>query len=181
MLLIIYTYMFIFPTVYSNLLFFHFLYFLLALQHSTMVVSSYVALNKIDHGGVRALNGYIARVLGRPTTLPDDGMPLRFHFLVAEKFFRGTNMPLLCCPIQLLLRDGRGETILCQPVWSDKTLRSKVNRKVKFGTKKYSVIRLDDFGVLADPKASSGYVFLIRSYQVVKKDIDEEAYHRWAL
>jgi hypothetical protein len=108
-------------------------------------------------------------------------MPLGFHFLVAEKIFRGTNMPLLCCPIQLLLRDGRGETILCQPVWSDKTLHSKVNRKVKFGTKKYSVIRLDNFGVLADPKASSGYVFLIRSYQVVKKDIDEEAYRRWAM
>jgi hypothetical protein len=55
---IIYTYMVIFPTVYSNLLFFHFLYFPLTLQHSTMVVSSHVALNKIDHGVMILSNNY---------------------------------------------------------------------------------------------------------------------------
>jgi hypothetical protein len=87
----------------------------------------------------------------------------------------------LSCPVQLLLRDGSGQTKLCQPVWTDPTLRTKVNRKVKVGTKKLSVIRLDDFNAVSHEKSPSGYVFFIRSYLVVKKDVDEEVYQRWIM
>jgi hypothetical protein len=64
-------------------------------------------------------------------------------------------------------------------VWTEQTLRSKVNRKAKMGVKKHSVIRLDDFSVVPHMKAPSGYLVFIRSYLVVKKDIEMEAYQRW--
>jgi hypothetical protein len=89
-------------------------------------------------------------------------------------------LKFLCCPVQLLLRNGSGQTKLgTPPVWTHSTLRSKVNQKVKVGTKKFFVIRLDDFNAVADNKSPSGSVFLIRSYLVVKKEVDKEGYHRW--
>jgi hypothetical protein len=74
--------------------------------------------------------------------------------------------------------DSSGQTKLGTPVWTHSTLWAKVDRKVKVGTKKFSVIQLDDFNAIADNKSPSGSVFLIRSYLVVKKEVDEEAYHR---
>jgi hypothetical protein len=148
----------------------------------TMVISSHVALNKVDSGATSQLNQYISEVLAMSTGATDPpNKPLGLHFVVKEKIFRGTNMKFFCCPIQLLLEDASGETKLCQPMWTDKSLRAKVNRKVKFGTQKRSVIRLGDFKVVVHPPAPAGYVILIRSYDVVKKDVDEDAYERWLL
>jgi hypothetical protein len=56
-----------------------------------------------------------------------------------------------------------------------------VNRKAKLGVKKHSAICLNDFSVVAHEKAPSGYLLFIRSYLVVKKDIDKEAHQRWAM
>jgi hypothetical protein len=148
----------------------------------TMVISSHVALNKVDSGATSQLNQYISQVLAMSTGATDPpNKPLGLHFVVKEKIFRGTNMKFFCCPVQLLLEDASGETKLCQPMWTDKSLRAKVNRKVKFGTQKRSVIRLVDFKVVVHPPAPAGYVILIRSYDVVKKDVDEDAYERWLL
>jgi hypothetical protein len=146
-----------------------------------MAISSYVALNKVTAGGVIELDVYITKVLEARRTVgaPDVVKPVGLHFVVDDKIFRGTNLKFLCCPVQLLLLDGSGQTKLATPVWTHSTLRSKVNRKVKVGTKKFSVIRLDDFNAVEDNKSPSGSVFLIRSYLVVKKEVDEEVYHRW--
>lgn len=54
-----------------------------------------------------------------------------------------------------------------------------MNRKARFGVKKRSVIRVDDYSVVRHENAVSGYVVFLRSYLVVKKEVDEEAYHRW--
>jgi hypothetical protein len=40
---------------------------------------------------------------------------------------------------------------------------------------------LVDFKVVVHPPAPAGYVILVRSYDVVKKDVDEDAYERWLL
>jgi hypothetical protein len=56
-----------------------------------------------------------------------------------------------------------------------------VNRKAKIGVKKLSVIRLDDFSVVAHQKAPAGYLIFIRSYDVVKKDVDHDVYDRWRM
>jgi hypothetical protein len=148
-----------------------------------MVLSSHSALNKVGGGSTRQLNDYITQQLASPSMVVDgsNSKPAGLHFVVLEKIFKGTNQPYVSCPIQFLLRDSTGDTILCQPVWTEKSLRSKVNRKAKVGVKKHSVIRLDDFSVVAHKKALSGFHIFIRSYLVVKKDIEIEAYQRWNL
>jgi len=147
-----------------------------------MVLSSHAALNKVGIGSTRELNEYITQQLAGPS-MSGEGCtkPLGLHFVVEDKIFKGTNQPHISCPIQFLLRDRTPETKLCQPVWTEKSLRSKVNRKARVGVKKHSVIRLDDFSVVPHKKASSGYLLFIRSYLVVKKDVDKEAYQRWLL
>jgi hypothetical protein len=149
--------------------------------YTVMAISSHVALNKVSAGGIGELDAYITKALEARSVVgePDAVRPVGLHFVVDDKIFRGTNHKFLCCPVQLLLRDGSGQTKLCTPVWTHQTLRAKVNRKVKVGTKKLSVIRLDDFNAVAHDKSPSGHVFLIRSYLVVKKDVDEDAYLRW--
>ena len=107
--------------------------------------------------------------------------PVGLHFVLEDKIFKGTDQPFCSCPIQFLLRDSTPETKLCQPVWADKSLRSKVNRKAKVGVKKHSVIRVDDFSVVRHEKSHCGYLVFIRSYQVIKKDVDQDAYDRWTL
>ena len=146
---------------------------------SIMVLSSFAALNKIEAGGMIELKEFIVRRLDRSARTVGAVKPVGCHFLVEEKHFKGTNQPRVSCPIQFLLRDRSSDTLLCQPVWIESSQRSKVNRKAKFGVKKHSVIRLDDFEVVAHEKAISGYVFFLRNYTVVKKDVDDEAYQRW--
>ena len=57
-------------------------------------------------------------------------------------------------------RPKPGETKLCQPVWTNPSQRSAVNRKAKVGVKKHSAIRLDNCSVVFHQKAPSGYLFL---------------------
>ena len=149
---------------------------------SIMVISSFNALNKIEAGGMRELNDYITWRLDCSTNKADDTVkPVGLHFLIEEKIFKGTNQPFVSCPIQFRLRDRSPETKLCQPVWTEASHRSKVNKKARVGVKKHSVIRLDDFLVVPHKKALSGYIFFIRNYLVVKRDVDQDAYDRWLL
>jgi hypothetical protein len=76
----------------------------------------------------------ITKVLQARRTVgaPDVVKPVGLHFVVGDKISGHTH-----------------------------TLRAKVNRKVKVGTKKFSVVRLDDFNAVADNKSPSGSVFLI--------------------
>jgi hypothetical protein len=142
-----------------------------------MVLSSHAALNKVGCSSMRELKEYInSRLAGNDCT-----KPLGLHFVLDDKIFKGTNQPHIQCPIQFLLRGNTKETMLCRPVWTEQTLRSKVNRKAKVGVKKHSVIRLDDFSVVLHNQAPSGYLVFIRSYLVVKKDIKMTAYQRWIL
>lgn len=145
-----------------------------------MVISSFNALNKIEAGSILELNDYITWTLDSSPDKSDySEKPVGLHFLVDEKIFKGTNQPFVSCPIQLRLRDRSPETKLCQPVWTDSNQRSKVNREVKVGVKKHSVIRVDDFSVVPHKKASSGYLIFIHSYLVVKKIVDDDACERW--
>ena len=144
-----------------------------------MVLSSFCALNKIEAGGMIELKEFIVRRLDRSACTVGVVKPVGRHFLVQDKHFKGTNHPRVSCPIQFLLRHRSSDTLLCQPVWTESSQRSKVNRKAKFGVKKRSVIRLDDFEAVAHEKGKSGYVFFLRNYTVVKKDVDDEAYERW--
>ena len=57
--------------------------------------------------------------------------------------------------------------------------RSQVNKKAKVGVKKHSVIRLDDFSVVRNEQSETGYIFFLKKYAVIKKNVDEEAYRRW--
>jgi hypothetical protein len=143
-----------------------------------MVISSFNALNRIEAGNMRELNDYIAqRIQG--TTATEAEKPTGLHFLVDEKIFRGTDQPFVSCPIQFRLRGHSPQTQVCQPVWTESSQRTKVNRKARLGVKKHSVIRLDDFSVVLHERAPDGYIVFIRSYQVVKKEVDDEAYQRW--
>ena len=146
-------------------------------------ISSHAALNKVGSGSMTELKDYITRRLACPSTSADvrTGMPVGLHFVILEKLFKGTNQPFISCPIQFLLGDQTSQSLLCQPVWTEPSLRSKVNRKAKVGVQKLSVIRLDDYSVVAHKNAPLGYLLFIRSYIVVKKDVDEEAYNRWSL
>jgi hypothetical protein len=146
-----------------------------------MVLSSYAALNKIAAGSMRELNDYIAIKLDSTAETVDVVKPVGLHFVVHDKIFMGTNHPNVSGPIQFLLRDQTSETKLCKPVSTERSLRSKVNRKAMIGVKKHSVIRLDDFSVVPYQKASTGYLFFIHSYQVVKKDVDLDAYQNWIM
>jgi hypothetical protein len=146
---------------------------------SIMAISSYAALNKIRAGSMTELNLYIKQRLDSTVHTADLVKPVGLHFVIEDKVFKGTNQPFFSCPIQFLLRDQTTETKLCQPVWTDPSLRSKVNRRAKLGVKKHYVIRLDDFSVVAHKKSLTGYLVFIRSYHVIKKDIDSEAYDRW--
>jgi hypothetical protein len=155
---------------------------LLHLAPTVMAISSHAALNKVAAGGISELDDYITKVLEACRTVgaTDVIQPVGLPFVVSDKIFVGTNQNILCCPAQLLLCDGLGQTKLCAPVWTNRTLWAKVNRKVKVRTKKLSVIGLDDFTALPHDKAPSGHAFLIRSYLVLKKDVDEEAHlARW--
>jgi hypothetical protein len=143
------------------------------------IICSHAALNKIQSGAMRELNDYIGHRLDKTVGASEPPKPLGLHFLVQDKIFKGTNQPFVSCPIQLLLSNRSLETKLCQPVWTDATKRSKVNRKVRMGVKRHSVIRLDDFSVVAHAKYISGSVFFIRKFTVVKKDVDDDAYLRW--
>jgi hypothetical protein len=145
--------------------------------HHNMVISSFNALNKIEAGGMKELNDYISRRLDG-SAKADAEKPVGLHFLVEEKIFKGTNQPLVSCPIQFRLRDQSPETKLCQPVWTETRHRTKVNAKARKGVKKHSVIRIDDFSVVVHEKALLGYVFFLRSYLVVKKVVDDDAYDR---
>jgi hypothetical protein len=145
-----------------------------------MVVSSFAALNKIEPGGIRELNTFISQTLDSSINAADVVKPVGLHFCLKEKIFTGTNQPFVSCPIQFLLRDRTSlDTQLCRPVWTDIVHRSKVNRKAKIGVKKHSVIRLDDYSVLAHNNAPHGYLLFIKNYHVVKKVVDDDAYHRW--
>jgi hypothetical protein len=145
-----------------------------------MVVSSYAALNKIETGNIRELKEHIAVMLEHSRAGGKGVMkPTGRHFVVRDKIFMGTNQKFVSCPIRFLIGDRGSKTELCQPVWTEDSLRTKVNRKAKVGVKKHSVIRLDDFSVVKHEKAASGYVFFIRSYQVIKKDVDKDACERW--
>jgi hypothetical protein len=147
-----------------------------------MVVSSHAALNKIDADGMRELKEYITHMLDPSNERTEAmAMPAGLHFVVADKIFMGTNQPNFSCPIRLLVTDQTTETEICQPVWTEGSMRSKVNRKAKVGVKKRSVICLDDCRVVAHEKASSGYLLFLRSYQVIKKDVDQDAYERWLM
>jgi hypothetical protein len=146
-----------------------------------MVLSSHAALNKVQAGGMRELNDYITQSLDNSINAANVVKPEGLHFVVADKVFRGTKNKFWCCPITFLLRDGSGETMLCQPMWTVDFPRAKMNRKVKVATKKFSVIRLDDFKVTPHEPSPSGYVFFILGYSVVKKDVEEDAYRRWIL
>jgi hypothetical protein len=147
---------------------------------SIMVLSSYAALNKIEAGGIRELNMFISQTLDSSVEPADVVKPIGLHFCVGEKIFIGTTHPLLTCPIEFLLHDRIShDTLLCRPIWTESCQRSKVNRKARVGVKKHSVIRLDDFSVVAHDKAKYGHVFFVKSYQVVKKDVDDDAYERW--
>jgi hypothetical protein len=148
-------------------------------KHPIMVLSSFNALNKIEAGDMRELNYCITSRLDS-STKADTEKPVGLHFLVEEKIFKGTNQRFLSCPIQFLLRSRSPETKLCQPVWTDASQRSVVNRKAKVGVCKHSVmIRADDFSVVLHKKAPSGYLFFLRSFVVSKKDVDDDAYERW--
>lgn len=145
-----------------------------------MVISSFNALNKIEGGSMRELNHYITeRVKG--SIVADAEKPSGLHFLVEEKIFKGANQPFVSCPIQFLLRGRSPETKLCQPVWTDPRQRSTVNKKARVGVQKHSVIRLDDMSVVVHDKAACGYLLFIRSYQVVKKNVDDDAFQRWVV
>jgi hypothetical protein len=146
-----------------------------------MVLSSHAALNKIGAGSMHELNHYISQRIDSSVDAADLVKPVGLHFMIEDKIFKGTNQPFFSCPIQFLLRDQTPETKLCQPVWTDPSLRSKVNRKAKVGVKKHSVIRLDDFSVVAHKKSLAGYLVFIRSYHVIKKDVDSDAYERWIM
>jgi hypothetical protein len=145
-----------------------------------MVMSSFNALNKIEAGSMSELDEYIkGRLDGSTTAMAEK--PFGLHFLVDEKIFKGTNQPFVSCPIEFRLRDQGPKTKLCRPVWTDPSQRCNVNRKAKLGVKKHSVIRLDDFSVVVHKKSASGYLFFLRSYLVVKKTIDDDAYERWRM
>jgi hypothetical protein len=149
-----------------------------------MVLSSIAALNKVGSGGMRELNDYITLQLAASPNKAHNyrlSKPVGLHFVVVDKHFQGTNQPYISCPIQFILGDHSAQTLSCRPVWTEPRLRCKVNRKAKVGVKKYSVIRLDDYSVVAHKKAPSGYLFFIRSYQVVKKEVDKTAYESWIL
>jgi hypothetical protein len=96
-----------------------------------MAISSHVALNKVTAGGVVELDVYITKVLEACRTVgaPDVVKPVGLHFVVDNKIFRGTNLKFLCCPVQLLLRDGSGQTKLGTPVWTHSTLRRRSTGK----------------------------------------------------
>jgi hypothetical protein len=146
-----------------------------------MVLSSYSALNMIGSGSMRELNHYISNRLDGSVRPADVVKPVGLHFVVQDKIFIATNQPRLVCPINFLLGDQTVETKLCRPVFTELCLRCKVNRKAKIGVKKLSVIRLDDFSVVAHEKAPAGYLIFIRSYDVVKKDVDHDVYDRWRM
>jgi hypothetical protein len=154
---------------------------LMHLAPAVMAISSHPALNKVAAGGISELDVHITKVLEARRTVgaTDVIQSVGLHFVVDDKIFVGTNQNFLCFPAQLLLRDGLGQTKLHAPVWTNQTLRAKVNRKVKVGTKKLSIIRLDDFTAVPHNEAPSGHVFLIRSHLAVKKDVDEEAHVLW--
>jgi hypothetical protein len=147
-----------------------------------MVVSSHTALNKISASGVKELDDFISQTLDPSISAADIIKPVGLHFVVKEKIFMGNAHGALC-PIRLLLQDSSSETKLCKLVWGQRDQRSKVIRKAKVGVKKLSVICLDDFWAISDEKSfektGTGYHFFIRSYRVVKKDVDEVAYNRW--
>jgi hypothetical protein len=145
-----------------------------------MVISSFNALNKIEGGSMRELNHYITQIV-EGAIVAEAVKPTGLHFLVDEKIFRGTNQPFVQCPIQFRLRGRSPETQLCQPVWTESSQRSKVNRKARLGVKKHSVIRVDDFSVVIHESSPGGYILFIRSYQVVKKNVDDEAHQRWVM
>ena len=144
-----------------------------------MGLSCFNALNKIESGAMMELNSCMTRRLNSDAEEEESMKPLGLHFLVEEKLFIGTNQPFVSCPVQFLLRDRSPETKLCRPVWTDSSQRTKVNRKARFGVKKRSVIRVDDYSVIRHKTAVSGYVLFLPSYLVVKKDADEEACQRW--
>ena len=145
-----------------------------------MVLSSFNALNKIEAGGVSELEKHIkGRLDGSIAAIAEK--PCGLHFLVEAKIFKGTNQPFVSCPIEFRLRDQGPKTKLCRPVWTDPSQRCKVNRKAKLGVKKHSVIRLDDFSIVLHKRSASGYLFFLRSYVVVKKTIDDNAYDRWRM
>lgn len=147
-----------------------------------MVLSSHVALNKVDPRGITELKRFISRSLDSSVAASNIVKPTGLHFCLAEKIFIGTDQPFIQCPINFVLRDqSSSETQLCRPVWTESKHRSKVNRKARLGVKKLSVIRLDDFSVVAHKQALDGYVFFVRNYHVVKKDIDNDAYQRWIM
>jgi len=144
-----------------------------------MGLSSFAALNKIQASSIREMKDFITHRLDGSADAGHVVKPEGLHFIVEDKIFKGTNQPRVSCPIQFLLADRSSDTLLSQPVWTESSQRSKVNRKAKVAVKKRSVIRLDDFAVVAHQPAKSGYVFFLRSYTVVKKDVDIEAYQRW--
>jgi len=125
-----------------------------------MGLSTFAALNKIEASSIREMNDFIIRRLDSSVKAVDLVKPVGLHFVVEDKIFKGTNQPRVSCPIQFLLWDSRFDTLLCQPVWTESSQRSKVNRKAKVGVKKHSaVLRLDNFEVVTHQKAKSGYVF----------------------
>ena len=147
-------------------------------HYHLMVVSSFTALNKIEVNGMMELNKYISYRMN--TVVVDANQkPRGLHFLVDEKIFKGTNQPFISCPIQFRLRGQKPQTLLCQPVWTKPSLRCKVNRQAKIGVMKHSVIRLGDYSIVLHSKAPLGYFFFLRQYQVIKKDVDKDAYDRW--
>jgi hypothetical protein len=147
-----------------------------------MVVSSYAALNMIESGSMAQLNDYIISRVDNNNFVKKETMPkhLGLHFFVEEKVFQG-NANGIRCPIQFLLCDRRSQTKLCQPVWMERSQRSKVIRKAKVGVKMHSVICLDDFEIVLHKPAITGYLIFLRSYHVVKKDVDPDVFHRWFL
>jgi hypothetical protein len=146
-----------------------------------MVLSSYAALNMIESGSMAQLNDYIISRVDSTNSVKEETTtkPLGLHFYVKEKVFQG-NANGIRCPVQFILGDRRSpHTKLCQPVWTERSQRSKVIRKAKVGVKMHSVIRLDDFEIVLHQPAPTGYLVFLRSYHVVKKDVDPDAFHRW--
>jgi hypothetical protein len=145
-----------------------------------MMLSSYAALNLIEAGSMAQLNDYITVRLenknsGKEVTIVK---PPGLHLFVEEKVFKGNAMGI-SCPVQFLLCDHRSDTKLCQPVWTDRSHRSKVIKKAKVGVKKHFVICLDDFKFVFHKPATSGYLLFLRSYHVVMKDVELDVFPRW--
>ena len=145
-----------------------------------MVISSFVALNMVEDEAMRDMKLFISQTLDRSTKRTDIVKPACLHLCLKNKLFVDTNQPFIQCPIHFQLRDRTSiDQLIFWPIWMESSQRSQVNKKAKVGVKKHSVICLDDFSVVRNEQSETGYIFFLKKYAVIKKNVDEEAYRRW--